>query len=565
MTTGNILGISCYYHDSAVAVLQDGVVTAAAQEERYDRDKYSAVFPILAAHDCLQRAGLTPLDIDAVAFYEKPFLKLGRVMVGHLVSWPTSWPNFSAMMPSWLEERLSLPITLKELLVYEGPVHFVKHHLSHAAASYYGSGFEEAAILTVDGIGEWASASWGRAQGTQIEIMGELRYPNSLGLLYSIVCTYLGFEVFTGEGKVMALAAYGEPRFLEHFERCIDLRPDGSFRVDPRFFSLNRGTRMYSKPFVDLFGPPRAKGATLEQRHYDVAASLQTLAERVLLSMARHVHQQTGLTRLCAAGGVFLNVLANTRVLNETPFEDLYILPAAGDAGAAMGAASWVHHALRGGERAPPVRHAYLGPSFTDARIRRVLRGGGAEFEQLETPELCRRVAELVADGRIVAWFQGGMEYGPRALGARTLLADPRRTDMKDVLNDRVKHREFFRPYGVSVLEEEAPAWFDLAHPSPFMLLVGNVHPDQRERIPAAVHIDGTSRIQTVCREHGPPRYRELIEAFHALTGVPMVINTSFNVQEPIVCTPEDAWATFDRADMDALVMGPFLVEKRAP
>ncbi len=564
MSTGNILGISCYYHDSAVAVLRDGVVMAAAQEERYDRDKYSAVFPIHALNDCLQRADISPLDIDAVAFYEKPFLKLGRVMVGHLVSWPFSWPNFSAMMPSWLEDRLSLPLTLRERLDYKGPVHFVKHHLSHAAASYYGSGFDQAAILTVDGIGEWASASWGQAQGTDIEILGELRYPNSLGLLYSIICTYLGFEVFTGEGKVMALAAYGEPTYTDRFERCIDLRPDGSFRLDPRFFALNRGTRMYSRPFVDLFGPPRAKGTPLEQRHFDVAASLQALAERILLTMARHAHERTGMKRLCAAGGVFLNVLANTRILNETPFEELYILPAAGDAGAALGAASWVHHALRGGERAPPVQNAYLGPSFTDDRMRRVLQGAGADFEQLDTPELCERVAQHIADGRIVAWYQGGMEYGPRALGARSLLADPRKPDMKQVLNDRVKHREFFRPYGVSVLDDHARDWFELDHPSPFMLLVGDVRADKRERIPSAVHIDGTSRIQTVCPEHGPPRYRALIEAFHRLTGVPMVINTSYNVQEPIVCSPEDAWATFDRADMDFLVMGPFLVKKKA-
>ncbi len=293
-----------------------------------------------------------------------------------------------------------------------------------------------------------------------------------------------------------------------------------------------------------------------------MAASLQALAERILLAMARHVQQRTGQNRLCAAGGVFLNVLANTRILNETPFEDIFILPAAGDAGAALGAASWVHHALRGGERAPPVQDAYLGPGFSDDRIRRVLVAGGASFEELDTPTLCERAAGHIADGRIVAWFQGRMEFGPRALGARSLLADPRKPDMKEVLNAMVKHREHFRPYGVSVLAEESSRWFDLARPSPFMLLVGQVHQAQRERIPAAVHVDGSSRIQTVDEEHGPPRYRELIEAFHRLTGVPMVINTSFNVQEPIVCTPEDAWATFDRADMDYLVMGPFLVEK---
>jgi carbamoyltransferase len=561
---GNVVGISCYYHDSAVAVLRDGRVVAAAQEERFDRDKYSAVFPLRALNDCLQRAELSPLDIDRVAFYEKPFLKLGRVMVGHLVSWPFSFPNFQAMMPAWLEDRLSLPLTLKEHLEFDGPVHFVKHHLSHASASYFGSPYDEAALLTVDGIGEWASASWGWAEGTRVRVEAELRYPNSLGLLYSIVCTYLGFQVFTGEGKVMALGAFGEPTMLDRFLSCIQLRDDGSFRLDPSYFALNRGRRMYSRRFVELFGPPRGPDDALEQRHYDMAASLQAFAERALLAMARHVHARTGKTRLCAAGGVFLNVLANTRILEETPFEDLFILPAAGDAGAAMGAASWVHHALMGGERAPPVTHAYLGPDFSDDKLRRVLIAAGATFEELETPELCQRVAGFIAEGHIVAWYQGRMEFGPRALGARSLLADPRRADMKDVLNDRVKHREPFRPYGVSVLEEESPAWFGLDHPSPFMLLVGQVRPDKRERIPAAVHVDGSSRIQTVDRSGQPPRYRALIEAFHRLTGVPMVINTSFNVQEPIVCTPEEAWATFDRADMDHLVMGPFLVSKGA-
>lgn len=563
VTSPTILGISCYYHDSAAAVVRGGRIATAAQEERFDRDKYSAVFPIYAINDCLQRADASMLDVDCVAFYEKPYLKLGRVMVGHMVSWPFSFPNFAAMMPSWLEDRLTLPLTLRDRLGYEGPVYYVKHHLSHAAASYYASGFDEAAILTVDGIGEWASASWGHGRGGRVELQGELRYPNSLGLLYSIVCTYLGFRVFIGEGKVMALAAFGEPKYVDRFESCIDVRPDGSFRLDPAYFSLNAGTRMFSRRFVKLMGPPRGLDEPLEQRHKDVAASLQALAERILLAMARHVHTRTGATRLCAGGGVFLNVVANSRILAETPFEELYILPAAGDAGAALGAALWVHHDILGEERCAPLPHAYLGPRFDREPMRRVLLREGTPFEELPDDELCRVVAARIAEGGIVAWFQGGMEYGPRALGARSLLADPRDPAMKDTLNARVKHREPFRPYGVSVLEEHASSWFDLDHPSPYMLLVGKAREQARARIPSAIHVDGTCRVQTVDRSNEPPLYRGLIEAFHELTGVPMVINTSFNVQEPIVCTPEHAWSTFARSDMDMLVMGNFVVQKQ--
>ncbi len=559
----NILGVSCHYHDSAAAVVKDGELVSASQEERFDRQKYSPGFPIQAINDCLQRADLSPLDIDAIAFHEKPFLKLSRVLLGHVASWPLSYPNFAAMMPSWLEDRLSLPLTFREQLGYEGPVYFVKHHMSHAAASYYGSPFEEAGVLTVDGIGEWASASWGYAEGTHIHIERELRYPNSLGLLYSIVCTYLGFRVFSGEGKVMALAALGEPGFVDHFEQCVDIRPDGSFGLDPRYFTLNRGTRMYGRRFVSLFGEPRGEDEPLEKRHLDIAASLQALTERVLVQMARHVHEQTGKRKLCAGGGVFLNVVANTQILQDTPFEELFILPAPGDAGAAAGAALWVHHEMGTGERARPLQHAYLGPAYDERQLRRALDIAGLEHQELEEAELCEAVAARIADGRIVAWFQGGMEFGPRALGARSILADPRRAEMKDDINNRIKHREPFRPYGISVLEEAASSWFELDHPSPYMLLIGRARDEQAEKIPSAIHVDGTCRIQTVDRSGQPPFYRGVIEAFERLTEVPMVINTSFNVQEPIVCTPGDALSTFQSSDMDCLVMGRFLVDKR--
>ncbi len=557
------LGLSCYYHDAAAAVVHQGRVLAAAQEERYDRQKYSQVFPIRAINDCISQAGASLMDVERVAFYEKPFLKFSRTLLGHLEAWPRSFPNFMEMMPSWLDDRLTLPLNLQQELGYRGPVLFIKHHLSHASSSFLVSPFEEAALLTVDGIGEWASSTWGVGRGRGIELRGELRYPNSVGLLYAIMSTYLGFQVFTGEGKVMALAAYGEPRFVQRLRECVDVRPDGSFRLDPRSFAFNRGDKMYTPRLEELLGPERRPGEELAPHHLDVAASLQALTEEILLNMARHVQRQTGLRQACLAGGVFLNVVANSRILRETPFDDLFIQPAAGDAGAALGAALYVHHVMDDQPRGEPMGHAYLGSGYSDAQLERVVQASGQPYEKLDEQALAERVAERIAQGAIVAWFQDRMEFGPRALGARSILADCRDPGMKDTLNRRVKHREEFRPYGVAVLEEELGAWFDLDRPSPYMLLVGNIHPALAARVPSAVHVDGTCRIQSVTGEHNP-RYRAVIEAFHRRTGVPMIINTSFNVQEPIVRTPEQALATFARADMDLLVLGNLLIEARS-
>jgi carbamoyltransferase len=559
---GITLGLSCHYHDSAAAVVADGVVKAAAQEERYNRDKYSQVFPIQAINDCMQLAGASLMDIDRVAFYEKPFLKLARTLVGHLESWPRSRANFMEMMPSWLDDRLTLPLDLRRELGYQGSVLFIKHHLSHASSSFLVSPFEEAALLTVDGIGEWASSTWGVGRGSRIAIKKELRYPNSVGLLYAIISTYLGFRVFTGEGKVMALAAYGEPTLVDRFRQCVDVRPDGSCRLDPGYFAFNRGDKMYTPRLVELLGPEAVPGQPHASHHLDVAASLQALVEEILLKMARHVQKETGLRKACLAGGVFLNVVANSRILRETPFDDLFIQPAAGDAGAALGAALYVHHVLDGHPRGEPMEHAYLGSGYEDRQLVRAARARGLSFEQVDDEaELAQRVAARIADGAIVAFFQDRMEYGPRALGARSILADCRDPEMKDTLNRRVKHREDFRPYGVAVLDEELSTWFDLERASPYMLLVGNILEHQAQRVPSAVHVDGTCRIQSV-KPGANPRYRAVIEAFHALTGVPMIINTSFNVQEPIVRTPDEAIATFERSDMDLLVLGNLLLEK---
>lgn len=556
-----VLGISCHYHDSAAALIRDGEIVAAAQEERFDRVKYSHVFPINAINFCLQQADMTILDVDCVAFHEKPFLKFSRVLIGHLRSYPFSLPNFMEMMPSWLDERLSFPLTLKDRLDYRGEVLFLKHHLSHAASTFLVSPFDEAAILTVDGIGEWASTSYGYGKGTDIKVLKELHYPNSLGLLYAIMTTYLGFPVFVGEGKVMALASLGEPAYLEQFGRFMDMRPDGSFRLDPSYLSFNKGRRMYTRKLVKLLGAPRAPDEDFSQRHYDIAATLQRVTEEALLAMARHLHEVTGMKKLCMAGGVSLNVVANSRIYNETPFEELYIQPAAGDAGGALGAAAYVYHSLWGNPRQRVMRTAQLGPVYPVRQLRTLLENAGVPYQELPEEELLPLVASRIAAGKIVGWFQDRLEFGPRALGARSILADPRVADMKEILNQRVKHREWYRPYGVSVLAEESDDFFELGAPSPFMLLIGNVKEDKAGLIPAAVHVDGTSRLQTVTEEDNGIYYR-LIRAFRDLTGIPMVINTSFNVQEPIVCTPDEAWSCFSRTEMDCLVLGNCFVEK---
>ncbi len=556
-----VLGISCYYHDAAAALVRDGRVIAAVQEERFDRVKYSNVFPINAINYCLQAADISIDDVDHVAFYEKPFLKLARVLVGHLRSWPFSLKNFLDMMPEWLEYKLTFPLRVKSDLGFDGDVLFFKHHLSHAASAFYVSPFQQAAVLTVDGIGEWASASYGRGSGTDLSIHKVLDYPHSLGLLYAIVTTYLGFPVFIGEGKVMALAAYGKPRFREDFGAFMRIRADGSFSLDERYFNFNRGAKMYTRRFVDLLGPERAPDAEFEEHHKDVAATLQAITEEVLVAMATHVHRQTGLRHLCCAGGVFLNVMANSRIVKETPFEEVFIHPAAGDAGAALGAALYATHGLLGKPRTFVMKHAYLGPSFTETRIARVLDAEGVSYRRLEEAALAEYVAEQVASGKIVGWFQGRLEWGPRALGARSILADPRNPGHRDYLNQKVKLREWFRPYGVAILEEQVAEFFDLEVASPYMLLVGRAKEEKRHLIPSALHVDGTCRLQTVTAEDNGA-YHAVVRAFHRRTGIPMIINTSFNLQEPIVCTPEEAFDCFKRARIDVLAMGPFVVEK---
>lgn len=556
-----VLGLSCYYHDSAAVLLRDGVIVAAAQEERFNRDKYSPVFPIQSINWCLQEAGITIYDVDEVAFYEKMYLKFERTILSHVAGWPFTFRSFLDTMPLWLKDRLTVGFAIDEELCFRKPPRYVKHHLSHAASAFYVSPFERAAVLTVDGVGEWATATLGVASGTDIRITREMRYPHSLGLLYSIVTAYLGFRVFSGEGKVMALAELGAPTYLDAFRKLVDLRDDGSFRLVPEYFSFNRGERMHTPAFEALLGPARAEGAELTQRHLDIAASLQRTTEEVLLRMARHLHRETGETNLCLAGGVFQNVTANARLRDEGPFERIFVQPAVGDAGAALGAALFVHHGLHKAPRGAVMDTCALGPAYTDRQIEVLLRNRRAKWRKLGRDELVAETADRLAEGKVVAWFQGRMEYGPRALGNRSILAHPGLPDMRDRLNARVKHREAFRPFGASVLLHHMEDWFLDAGESPFMLFVQRIRPEQLDRIPAVAHANGTSRVQTVTPA-SDPLYHALIDAFRERTGIPMLVNTSFNDDEPIVCRPEDAWRCWESTAIDRLVLGSYVVER---
>lgn len=558
----NTLGISCHYHDAAACLIGDGRILAAAQEERFNRRKACADFPILAINACLQHAGMTTLDLDHVVFYEKPYLKLGRTVLAHLRGYPFSYGNFRRSIPEWLSRRLTVPIDVARELSFDGSVLAVKHHLAHAASAFLPSPFEEAAILTADSLGEWATTSFGVGHGNEIEIQKELHYPDSLGLVYSAVTSFLGFRANSDEGRVMALSDFGEPSYLEQFRQIVPVKDDGSFSVDERVFEFLRGRRMYGRKFIRMFGLPREPGAEITDRHRDIAASLQAHLEEILIRMARHVQAVTKQKRLCAAGGVFLNCVTNSRILEETPFEEIFIQPAAGDAGGALGAAAAISHSLLREPRVAPMSNAYLGPEYSAAVMRRSLTGQGIAFRELAPEDLAPAVARLIADGKIVGWFQGRMEFGPRALGARSILANPCLAGMKDTLNRRVKHRESFRPFGVSVLLERMEEYFDFQAKSPFMLHVARARKEVMDKIPSALHVDGTSRLQTLTREDNGVYY-DVVEEFRKLTGVPMVINTSFNDHgEPIVCSPTDACACYLKTGIDALVLGNCLAEK---
>ncbi len=558
----NILGVSAYYHDSAACLARDGCVVAAAQEERFSRRKNTPDFPISAINYCLQAGGIIADDLDCVIFYEKPFLKFARVLTGHIGAWPRSLGGFMSSMPLWLNERLSLPLTLRETMGYKGRVLFVDHHLSHAASAFLPSPFEEAAVLTADAVGEWTTTACGIGRGSVISLDREIRFPDSLGLLYTAITTFLGFEAHEGEGKVMGLAGCGRPVYMEDMRKLAEVSADGGYRLDQRYFSFYGGDRMYSGRLERLLGPARLPGGPLEERHADIAASLQKFTEDALVAMARALHKRTGMKNLCAAGGVFLNCVANYKILAESGFTNLFVQPAAGDCGGALGAALYGDVCLFKRPRSFEMRHAGLGPEFGARAIGRAVAAAGLKAVELSDAGLTERAARLISEGRVTGWVQGRMEFGPRALGNRSILGDPRNPGMKRLLNDKVKHREPFRPYAPAVLAEKAGEYFELPCPSPFMLLAPPVRPEKAGLIPAVCHDDGTARVQTVSREDNP-RFYGLIEAFNRLTGVPMVINTSFNRRgEPVVCAPEEALRVYQETEMDGLALGNFLLEK---
>jgi carbamoyltransferase len=561
----HVLGISCFYHDAAAALLRDGEVIAAAQEERFSRKKHDSGFPSRAMRYVLREGGVAPEQLDAVGFYDKPLLKFERMLSTYVATFPRSFESFRTAMPVWMKEKLwTRSLLRKELRPYKGPLYFAEHHMSHAASCFLVSPFEEAAILTIDGVGEWATASYGVGKGTDITLFKEIHFPHSLGLLYSAFTYYLGFKVNSAEYKVMGLAPYGKP---VHYERImkemVQLNEDGSFKLNMKYFAYDHGLRMTSAAFDEFFGgPPRKPETWMSEREFDIAASIQKVCEEIVLAAARHIHKETGLTNLCMAGGVALNCVANGRLIRETPFKNLFVQPAAGDAGGAVGVAHYIYNTLEKQPRGQAWSHAYLGPEYKDDEIRSYLDGAGARYQALPRQELLSRTAKLLSEGNVVGWFQGRMEFGPRALGGRSILADPRDPKMRDTLNMKIKFREGFRPFAPSVLVEKCADWFDLGCDSPYMLLVAPVRETKRV-IPSVTHVDYSARIQTVSRDSSP-LYYDLIAEFEKLTGVPVVINTSFNVRgEPIVCTPHDAYLCFMRTNMDNLVLGPYLLDKK--
>jgi len=584
-----LLGISAWYHDSAACLLRDGKIVAAAHEERFSRIRHDAAFPGQAVAYCLAEAGIRSADLELVVFYEKPFLRFERLLETYLAFAPRGLPQFLQAIPVWLRDKLWIKDHLRRQLGFDGPIIFSEHHQSHAASAFFPSPFAEAAFLTLDGVGEWTTTSYGVGHANQVEINYELRFPHSLGLIYSAFTYYTGFKVNSGEYKLMGLAPYGEPRFVETiFEHLVDLKPDGSFRLNLDYFDFCTGLTMTNKRFARLFGgPPRQPEAPLTQREMDLACSVQRVTEEIMLRIVRHVHATTGMKRLCLAGGVALNCVANGRILREGPFEAIWIQPASGDAGGAVGAAlfGWYQYLAQpriADDVHDAMRNACLGPEFSVEEIRAVLDAEGAIYQELEEQKLVDEVAGLLATSQVVGWFQGRMEFGPRALGNRSILADARSPQMQRKVNLKIKFRESFRPFAPIVLEEKAAEWFDLPVPSPYMLLVAQLHADRlrhltgeergrigmdklevsRSTVPAVTHVDGSARVQTVSADTNRLLHR-LLTAFEAATGCPVLVNTSFNVRgEPIVCTPAEALRCFLATDIDALAIGTFLLHR---
>ncbi len=585
-----ILGISAFYHDSAAALVVDGDIIAAAQEERFTRKKHDSDWPENAVESVLQIGGIKTDDLDYVVFYDKPFRKFERLLKCFLNEAPAGFRLFLHSMPTWIGAKMLIPRVVERELGYKGEILFPEHHQSHAASAFFPSPFDRAAFLTVDGVGEWTTTSYGVGEGNKIKMLADIRFPHSIGLLYSAFTAYCGFRVNSGEYKLMGLAPYGEPKYVDAiYEHLIDLKEDGSFRLNPKYFSYIVGMRMTGPKFNKLFGgPPRQPESKMEKRYMDVARSIQLVTEEIVLRMGRHLHKETGEKNLCLAGGVALNCVANGRLLREGPFENIWIQPAAGDAGGALGAALFAWHqyldnpkpALKGSFDLQ--KASYLGPDFSNDKIRAYLERRNVPYQFMERDELLEETARKIIDNKVVGWFQGRMEFGPRALGGRSIIGDARSTSMQRIMNLKIKYRESFRPFAPTVMAGRAHEWFEFDGESPYMLIVANVRPEHmkelteeekerngmellntpRSSIPAITHVDGSARLQTVSQRDNAI-YFDLIDRVRKHTGVPVVINTSFNVRgEPIVCTPDDAYRCFMRTEMDFLVMGDFFIDK---
>ncbi|MCX7798485.1 MAG: carbamoyltransferase [Melioribacter sp.] len=584
-----ILGISAYYHDSAACVIKDGEIIAAAQEERFTRKKHDHRFPTNAINFCISYANIKVNDLSYVAFYDKPFLKFERLIETYLTFAPRGLKSFLRAMPLWIKEKLWIKELIKNELGFEGKIIFPEHHESHAASAFFPSPFEEAAFLTIDGVGEWTTTSYGIGQGNKIQIMADIRFPHSLGLLYSAFTYYTGFKVNSGEYKVMGLAPYGEPKYVKLiYDNLIDLKEDGSFKLNMEYFDYCTGLTMTNKKFHKLFGgEPRKPESKLTQKEMDIAASIQAVTEEVMLRMVRHIKKETNMKYLCLAGGVALNCVANGKILKENIFEDIWIQPAAGDAGGALGAALFTWYQYLDNKRTvnnkDKQKGSYLGPEFGNGYIENFLNRNKIPYKKLDDNDIAKVTAELIAKGNVVGWFQGRMEFGPRALGARSILGDARHAEMQKKMNLKIKFRESFRPFAPSVLEEKVSDYFELDRPSPYMLLVASVKKERRTEmteeqqklfgidklnivrsdIPAVTHVDYSARIQTVNKDDHP-LYYQLLKKFEELTGCSVIVNTSFNVRgEPIVCKPEEAYICFMRTDIDYLIMSNYLLDKK--
>ena len=581
-----ILGISCFYHDSAACIVSDGEIIAAVQEERFTRKKHDASFPVNAISYCLKEAGISEKNLDFVAFYDKPFIKFERILETALSYAPSGISQFIQAIPIWLKQKLWALEIIRKDLAFNGKIVFTEHHEAHAASAFYPSPFVEAAILTIDGVGEWETASFGVGKNNHLDIQQYLRFPNSLGLLYSAFTYYAGFKVNSGEYKLMGLAPYGRPRYKDIIlKELIDLKDDGSFKMNMKYFGFCNSLRMTNSRFNRLFGfPPRKPETKITQRFMDMAASIQQVTEEIMLKMAWHIHKVTGQDKLCLAGGVALNCVGNGRILREGPFKDIWIQPASGDAGGALGAALLVWHKYLGNHRfADGVndsqKASLLGPAYSDNYIESFLKKQNISYVRLSYADVVEKVSNLVMAGKVIGWFQGRIEFGPRALGARSIIGDARNPDMQSKMNIKIKHRESFRPFAPTILKEKVSQWFELDKESPYMLLVACVKDDKklealgdfsgleklkivRSLIPAVTHVDYSARVQTI-KKTDHPLYYDMLQSFFRKTGCPVIINTSFNVRgEPLVLTPQDAYKCFMRTEIDYLILGSFLLDK---